>query len=703
MSQSNGVNNGSGNGSGQSHGGKLLLGAIVLAIIFFVFTNIDAFGAVLLVAVGFGFVIMIHEFGHFIIAKLAGIKVEAFSIGFPPTLIGIRKTKDGFKMRFLMGNREHIESDDQDDSTEYRIGLVPFGGFVKMMGQEDVGAAQKSGDKRSFANKPVWIRIAVVGSGVLFNAISACLIFMAVFLIGIKLPPAVVGGVRPGSPADVAGLRAGDRITAVEGDTFVDFSSLPLAGALSKRGEAVEFTVEHPDGKIEKYELIAKQPPNVNIRMFGIEQANSLKIADLDAPELNEEMFGRSGLKPGDVITAVNGEPVKNFYEYRQAIENAYQSSVTLTVKSKKVGDYGGDTRQVSIPIYLNATLDDFDKGYRVAHIFSMLPRLKVLSVDQGRRYDMKPGDIIVQAGGVEYPSYEEFRKVTEDYDSKEMPITLMRKNPQGRWDKIETVVEPSSPPGGGRVTVGVLLVLDGENPIVADTIAGEDGPGALEIPPGSIITSVAGQRVETFFEVIKLIRTGMGQTVEIEFVKPDKETGSVSADVPATHDYINVTCETAPFAPEDFTPTAGFILEQLEEEYKASNPVKALSMGLKKGTQFAANTYLTLRRLFTRDVSPKTLVGPVGIVTMSYQIAKHSVMDYVYFMGMLSCVIAVMNLLPIPVVDGGVIVMLIIEKIKGSPINEKVQQTISYVGLALLIALGVWLLFNDIIRFFLS
>ena len=97
--------------------------------------------------------------------------------------------------------------------------------------------------------------------------------------------------------------------------------------------------------------------------------------------------------------------------------------------------------------------------------------------------------------------------------------------------------------------------------------------------------------------------------------------------------------------------------------------------------------------------VSPQALSGPVGIVTMSYKIASQSIADYIYFLGLISSCIAVMNLLPLPIVDGGVIVLLVIEKVKGSPISPKIQEIISYAGMVFLGAVFLWLTYNDILN----
>ena len=164
-----------------------LIIAIVLVAAggYWIANNPLTFMNIMLVILGFGAVVVVHEFGHFIVAKLSGIKVEAFSIGFPPTLVAFTRKSDGYRLSILPKLFEVDEGDagNKTDSplaqvadplawdTEYRIGLIPFGGFVKMLGQEDTGAVQQTADPRSFTNKSIWIRVAVVAAGVIFNAI----------------------------------------------------------------------------------------------------------------------------------------------------------------------------------------------------------------------------------------------------------------------------------------------------------------------------------------------------------------------------------------------------------------------------------------------------------------------------------------------------------------------------------------------------
>ena len=118
----------------------------------------------------------------------------------------------------------------------------------------------------------------------------------------------------------------------------------------------------------------------------------------------------------------------------------------------------------------------------------------------------------------------------------------------------------------------------------------------------------------------------------------------------------------------------------------------------------FVAQTYLTLKRLIGGVVSPKNLMGPVGIIAFSYRIvAEQPLVDYVYFLGLISAAIAVFNLLPLPPLDGGLIVLMLIEKIKGSALSERTQGVIAYTGWVLIGTLILYVTFNDVVRNFFS
>lgn len=700
---------------------RLML-AIVLVVAggFWIANHPLTFANIMLVVLGFGMVVVVHEFGHFIVAKLSGIKVEAFSIGFPPTLAAFTRKRDGFRLSILpklfeadegdAGNKTDSPLAKVDDpqawDTEYRIGLVPFGGFVKMLGQEDTGAVQQTADPRSFTNKPIWIRIAVVAAGVIFNAISAFLIFMVVFMVGMNLPPAVVGSVMSGSPAERQGLRPGDEIVEVNGDTFVDFTSLVLAPALSGKGQPIHFKVKRPDGRIDSIQVVAEEAVLSDIpgRSLGIQQAQTLILERKITPAEAELLKKETGFLPGDQIVAAGDKPVANVWDMEDIIHGTFADSISLTVSR---GKEAAEKTNIRIPLQWPQTNANFGTEFDLCHVGSLVPRLKIITDLEVRPTPkgllskwfgpklsekdkpaplLRKGDIILKAGDIEVPTYEELRQVTIDHKNKPMSMTVLRKDAEGKEGSVTVEITPKAKPNSDRVTIGIAVVLDAEHPVVAATV-GKDQP-TLDIPRGATITAVDGQEVGSFFDIARLIDANAGDKISVEYRLDEQNAGSVGLDVPK-EGAVNVQPIFAAPVP----------LETLKRVYKAPNAIAAVGWGLKKTWQFIAQSVITLQRLISQDVSPESLMGPVGIVSVSYKIASRSLVDYIYFLGLISSCIAVMNLLPLPIVDGGVIVLLLIEKLRGKPLSEKMQEIISYAGIAFLLAVFLWLTYNDILR----
>jgi regulator of sigma E protease len=166
-----------------------------------------------------GVLIFVHEVGHFIFAKLFGVGVEKFSLGFGPKLVGWKKGE-----------------------TEYLISAFPLGGYVKMVGEGDDAELSEEEKSRSFAEKPPLKRIAIVAAGPLFNLVFATLVYVIVFMVGVPVPTARIGEVVKDKPAARAGLKFNDVITAVNGKQvkkWEDFAAVVLDG----KGEPVDLQV----------------------------------------------------------------------------------------------------------------------------------------------------------------------------------------------------------------------------------------------------------------------------------------------------------------------------------------------------------------------------------------------------------------------------------------------------------------------------
>jgi len=690
-----------------------VMAVVVVPAILLIARNIGFVGNALLVLLGFGAVVIVHEFGHFIVAKLSGIKVEAFSLFMPPILLGVLKTEEGIRVRILpeilpkkgddSGNGSlcfTIAGKYKPSETEYRIGLIPFGGFVKMLGQEDTGSVKSNDDPRSYANKPPHTRAAVLAAGVTFNVISAVIVFMVVFLVGINLTPAVVGEVMPGSPAQRAGLKAGDEIIEIAGESEdLDFGNIAIAAALSGEDEKVRMRVRHEDGSEEDLTIIAEQIPGESLRGFGIKTPESLAIGKLSKADA-DYLLSQTGLLPGDIIKSVNGRPVATYWEMDRIIRESFVPKVTLS--AERVDSVSGEVRLIEAKIRLALIAPkrpDMSESALNGDIYSLLPPLRITDVlDRKDGDDTKPSlqadDIILAIGNVENPSYQQMRDVTKEYEGKDLPVKVLRRGDDGAELVATVIVVPKRQAGGDRVMIGVSVTYDFERAVVAGTLEPVEGSPALEIPAGAAITAVDGVPVSNFFDIAREIRKYAGQRITIDYRLDEQVAGAVSMDVPGEEDsYVvkSVFADPIPFKP-------------YEKTYKADGPVDAVIMGYRKTVMFVAQTYVTLRRLIGGLVSPKDLMGPVGIMTLSYRIvAERPFVYYVYFLGLISAAIAVFNFLPLPPLDGGLVVLLIVEKIKGSALSERVQAIVAYAGWTVIGTLILYVTFNDIVRNFFS
>jgi len=716
----------------------ILLAMVVVATLVLIIRNIGVSKNILLVLLGFGAVIFIHELGHFIVAKLCGIKVEAFSIGMPPILFGIKKANLGWRIRVLPellrdvrpgkdkaaegtespnGSEEGEYSEDGllsftvgrkilPGETEYRIGLIPLGGFVKMLGQEDVGPVKEDADPRSYANKPALARAAVLAAGVTFNAISAIIGFMIVFLVGIGLTAPIAGKVVPGSPAEKAGIKSGDEIVEVGGDSSrLDFGDIMMAAVLSGKDKAIPLKVRRADGTIDDISLVAKQLPGGQFRGFGIQKPSTLTIAQLPPADANL-LFKSTGLMPGDRIRAVAGIDVNNHWQIEPIIERTFEPNITFSAERLEAS---GQPRLVEGRLALSFTpAKDLvgESEANLANICSMAPRLRIAAVSEEPRSlkewflqligvdkdkeQLKRGDIIVGLADVNNPTFTEMREITKSHENNDLAITVLRTDANGIEKRIAISVIPRLDTDSNRVVIGIIPELDIEHPVVAKSVATEQRPNPLAIPRGATITAVDGVEVSSFYDVARLLKQNSGHRVTIDWRLDAHTAGNVAVDVGEKRNVVSAyafTEEALPFA-------------ELERLYKADGPLDAIGMGYKKTKTFIIQTYVTLHRLIGGLVSPKQLMGPVGILTFSYRIvAAQPFVYYIYFLGLISASIAVLNFLPLPPFDGGLTVLLLVEKIKGSAISMRTQEIIAYVAWGLVGSLMLYVTFNDILR----
>ncbi len=263
-----------------------------------------------------GAAVVIHEFGHFIVAKLLGIRVETFSVGFGPRIYGRRW-----------------------GATDYRLSAIPLGGYVKLGGDESNAAVEGASQtdiplEERFDLRPRWQKFLVGVAGPVMNILTAIAIpLVGAMYVGVPVMPSpVVKHVRPGGAAEVAGLQPGDRIVSFNGKDDREWDKIrndallspdqPMPIVVERGGERVSLTIK-PTKRTDGSEVIGElglQPDYGDLPVL-IEQVQAGTPAE------------EAGLRPGDHINAIGGETVRNREQVMQYIQDHKTEPIPVTVK----------------------------------------------------------------------------------------------------------------------------------------------------------------------------------------------------------------------------------------------------------------------------------------------------------------------------------------------------------------------------------
>jgi regulator of sigma E protease len=265
----------------------------------------ELFAAVLVL----GVVIILHELGHFLVARYFKIRIETFSVGFGPRLIGFRR-----------------------GDTDYRISAFPLGGYVKMAG--DTPSETLTGEPHEFLSKPKWQRFLVASAGPIMNMILAVVLLSGLFMHGREVPEyfgaqAKVGVVERGSPADQAGIREGDRISVVDGKQNPTWQDVETQLELNA-GKNMSLVLDRSG------ELI-----NINITPAKRDPTNRAYIGmGARVPGIVKSVWGEgaiaAGLQPGDEVISVNGIDLKSSVQSIQTIvQGITEPNFPITVNRK--------------------------------------------------------------------------------------------------------------------------------------------------------------------------------------------------------------------------------------------------------------------------------------------------------------------------------------------------------------------------------
>ena len=536
---------------------------------------------------GFAFVAMIsvlifvHEFGHFAVAKLCGVRVLKFSLGFGPAI--------GFGRFRLSWTRR---------GTEYVVAWFPLGGFVKMLGEhpEHEEASEIPADpSESLDAKPTWQKLAIVLAGPAMNLALPVLIFAIVLAIGRPWPVAVVGTVEPASPATAADLLPGDRVVAVDGspvkwwdDVARRVRSHPIGEmtlAVERGGEAfpVRLRVET---RPQFDELGAVTPAG----WIGI--AHSRLRAMVGVPDAGSPA-ARADLRSGDRIVSVSGQTVEDWH--------------ALSVS------------------YAGIPLGEIALG--------------------------------VERGDEEQP------------------------------ERLEIAV----PALGSLERLGVLPATVLVSQVTPDSPAARAG-----IEPGDLLLSVDGDPVGSFSSFAEIVRSSGGRTLRLTYARAGQARAIAIAPELSETDIGFGVREPRYLIGISATPASQLGVMGFDQE---RNPMVSVPRALMMTIKITRTFLSGLKKLVSGEMSRKQIAGPIGIAELAGRSLERGWETYLTTMILISINLGILNLLPIPIFDGGNALLYAVEGIKRSPLSmrtREIVQTIGFTFIVLLMGLAFW---NDISR----
>lgn len=594
-------------------------------------------GNILLVIAGIGSLIFIHELGHFLVAKKIGVKVHVFSLGFGMPLI---KRTWG--------------------ETEYRLSIVPLGGYVKLAGEYPQEGVTM--DETDFMAKPPSQRAMVLIAGVAMNALFAFLVFIIAFRIGVPFITSEIGLVAPGWPAWEAGLQPGDNIIEIGGTRDPDFEDIFTAVALGG-GTGIPVTVER-DGKALHFNVRPKYDTEHGIQRIGIAPATTRVVGRLIKYEGGAPAID-AGIEIGDTIIAINGETIERG-EQITAIE-VQSPGKELTITAMRDGK---ELEFKVTPLAANRWM----MGVSCATTRIQAVRVGSLAAEAG----LKKGDRILAVNDTEVSGWLAVTELIPSAVGEDIRLKIQR------GEEVEVLnLSLASAESRDRFLSGVAPALG----LRVDRVIDDFPAAKIGMKPGDEIVYLDGTTPQAWEDLLGIILGSNGREMTVKWLRGGK----------------TLTGKFRPIQDEKSAMGRMGLIPREKRVLKQYDLMGSCRMGSYKAVVMVKRIYLTITGLFTQKVSSETVGGIILIAQASYESAKVGIGKLLYFMGIISLQLAILNLLPIPVLDGGHLLFLGIEKLKGSPVSERTMVVANYIGLVLILGLFVFATRNDVVRLFMT
>jgi regulator of sigma E protease len=589
--------------------------------------------AILLTLLGIGLVLFVHELGHYLAARRAGVHVEVFALGFGPRIAGFRR-----------------------GGTDYRLSLLPLGGYVLVAG-ENLEGPPRRGELMAASRRG---RLLFYAGGILMNFAFALALLPLLFGIGVPFESPVLGTVEPGGAAWHAGLRANDRITEVDGRAVHGFRHIATAAALSARDAEVVVRGERAGAPFE-IAVAPRWDAALDFPSLGVGPAFEVAVVP-GSPA------ARAGLLASDEILAINGLAVVDTAAAQAILEDLAFSPEAAVVHFRRDGAEQELTLTASAAAPGAPQLGVFERQDRVVEVRGALAE------------SLRVGDLLMRAGG----------------SPVQRPVDLLR-----------AALRARSLPALEIVRDGAPLVLPARPDIAPEEIAASLHLGVSD---GMRLAVRAGSPAD---------RAGLRDGDAVLRVDTDavRDFGELRAAI------ARRVTEAAPdAAPPELVLTVlpagaersavlrvrpepllvhehGLGLRTRSEVVRSANPLRAMQIGLREAWQTATEVMLTLRRMILGELPATNLGGIISIGQVTHGFASQGIPPLLLFLCVVSINLAILNLLPLPGLDGGHMLLLLIETLRRKPVGVRARNAFNLVGFAIVIGLLLFVTTLDVRR----
>ncbi len=689
------------------------------------------------VIIGLGLVIFVHELGHFLVAKACGVKCEKFYVGFDvcDIKIGDRVIIPRSLVKWQWGE------------TEYGVGILPLGGYVKMLGQDDNPANlekeierskanlghsgeelyEPSGlvdrskmDPRSFLAKTVPQRMAIISAGVIFNILFAILLAAVAFRSGVIYEPPMIGNVSAGGPAWEAGIPE-STVVRVGNQRMDDgyFTFMHMAEAIIFDGSEEDAQVEIefiPTGETEsqtKTIPTRKIGNQIKIPRIGVSPMQIAEVAKFDKmPPGRSSSNCDPPILGGDKILSVNDKNAGTMGQIKTALASNYGSPTKIVVERSS-----DDLAEGSQPVQVEITIAA-DRMRTIGLTIGWQPIAAIQKGSPAETAGFQVGDEFVSVNGKPVRSVftldldaithlrsaaGEPMKFVIKRDDQEQTISVIPRMPQwiSQLDGLDTTlpvgidslgitipvsdivshVEPGSPAEQAGIVVGdeivgYQIILDDEQK--KESVYAKVGKNRSYINTwgNRVFNWAATHSSFQLFEPgqefnLTLKRSNGNEVVKIQTV--------------ASNDY--------------YLPTMGVPLKKLQHVYTAESWGEAIELGAFQTWTDLTKVFKFLGKLVRGRIGVENLGGPATIFVVATSEASQGTSRLLLFLVLLSANLAIINFLPIPILDGGHMMFLAYEGLFRKPVTENVQVILTYAGFLAILTLMAFVFYQDFWR----